>query len=130
MAIDIKVLQNIDNKYVKVEASSTHAPTRYFKVPKENADSFCTRYKKEGNRNTTRNYVTMFISVLAACGITGIFTKNLNKTAQTISGIVAGIAGLAGATYYSTKKAISNEEKMLQQFNANEIFKEKKELPI
>ena len=104
MAVDVKVLQNIDNKYVKIEATSTHAPTRYFKVPQENADSFCTNYKREAKRNTTRNYVAMFVSVLAACGITGIFTKSFNKTAQTISGIVAGIAGLAGATYYSTKR--------------------------
>ena len=130
MALDVKISQKIDNNFVKVEANSSHAPTRYFKVEKDKADSFCASYKKEASRNTTRNYVAMFVSVLAACGITGVFTNKLSKTLQTVAGVAAGIVGLAGATFYTTKKAISNEDKMLKQFNATEIFEEKKQLPI
>ena len=130
MALDVKISQKIDKDFVKVEANSSHAPTRYFKVEKDKADLFCATYKKEASRNTTRNYVAMFVSVLAACGITGVFTNKLSKTLQTVAGIAAGIAGLAGATFYTTKKAISNEDKMLKQFNATEIFEEKKQLPI
>ena len=130
MALEVKVAQKIDKDYVKVEANSPQVPTRYFKVPAPKADSFCSSYEKEAKRNSTRNYVAMFISVLTACGITGIFTKSLNKTLQTVAGITAGLAGLAGATFFSTKKAIANEEEMLKQYNASEIFQDKKKMPI
>ena len=130
MALDVNIVQNIDKTHVKVEAKSSHMPTRYFKVEKNNADAFCANYKKEARRNSTRNYISMFISVVGACGVTGLFTKNQSKTLQRISGIIAGIVGLAGATLYSTKKAISNEDKMLKQHNATEILQTKKKMPI
>ena len=131
MAIDVKIASKLDKDFVKVEANSSHAPTRYFKVPKEKADTFCTTYKKDASKNSTRNYIVMFVSVLGACGIAGIFTKNMKKAIQTITGVVAGIAGLIGGSFFSAKKAISNEEKMLNEFKASEIYpQEKKKMPI
>ena len=130
MAVDVKVVHKIDKDYVKIEANASRMPTRYFKVPANKADSFCATYKKETSRNNTRNYVSMFLGVLGACGLASFFTKNLKKTAQTIIGVAAGILGVFGASFYSASKAVKNDEKMQKQHNATEIFQEKKKFPI
>lgn len=121
MAVSLNVSRNIDDKYVQVDVKRTRTGSHYYKVPKENVDEFCTNYKKQNKKKNIASDITFFGSVMLGCFAASLLTKNLNKIPQTIAMLASGL----GAGYladFAVKKAYkTKDEKMLAQFNAQEI---------
>ncbi len=130
MSATLKVTQKLDNNHVKIEAKEAKTPNRYFKVPKDKVDEFCSDYKKGRNNGKLIMNSLLLASVLFACGLVGIFTKNLSKVAQMALGIVTGVITASASIAASSSIIISKENKLLNKHKAEEIFHKKKEFPI
>lgn len=130
MSINVSKTRQLDKNYTQVEVSSKKYPTRYFKVPQAKADEFCDAYKKNDTRT---GYISAGIitgTVLLACGITGVLTKNLSKLYKNVIGVGVGLITAIGAMRAVTPLAIKREDKVLKQFNAEEINYKSKKFPI
>lgn len=130
MAVTANISRKLDNNCVQVDISSKKIWTRYFKVPENKADSFIANYKKQDTRNNWRSNLMMLTGALAGCFIASIFTQKLSKGIKTAIGILAGLLGTAGAIFTNATIVRKQEDKLLKNYNAEEIFYESKKFPI
>lgn len=130
MAIDLKVNRKLDNNYVQVEATSKKTYTKFFKVPQDKVDAFCASYKKHDKNMKYLSNTTFVLSTILGCLLVSPFTKKIGSGARLAIGILAGM-GAATASVFGTAKIMQNkQDKLLKNFNAQEIFYEDKKLPI
>ena len=131
MAITTAITRNLGNNYVQVEVKNSSEGTRYYKVPKDSADSF----QKEYVENSKRMYrLSSLMSVSAALGAGAIaLIVARNMTNQIIKYVICGFTGVAagvGATISSQKTAVKSHTQFLKNYDAKEIFYDSKKLPI
>lgn len=130
MAISAEIKQKIDNNCVRVEVSGKKVPTRYFRVPEDKADTFCEQYKKNDTRT---GYLTGAITVGAVLAVCATINALMQKAAPVVKrsiGIGAGIITAIGSLWATAPLVVKREDKLLNQFGANEISFERTKFPI
>lgn len=130
MAISAEIKQKIDNNCVRVEVSGKKVPTRYFRVPEDKADIFCEQYKKNDTRT---GYLTGAITVGAVLAVCATINALMQKAAPVVKrsiGIGAGIITAIGSLWATAPLVVKREDKLLNQFGANEINFERTKFPI
>lgn len=130
MAVRTEVTRKLDNNCVQVEVYSNKIPTRYFKVPEAQADSFCSSFKKNDKKMKRFANTTFFLSIIGACGIVSLLTKKLGSTARLAIGVLGGMAGAAGSMYATAPTIEKNEDRVLKKHHAQQIFYDDKKFPI
>ncbi|GEM_PF-1722043 len=126
MAITSAVTRNLDNNCVQVEIKSPNQGTRYYKVPKDKADSFQKEYVQNSKKMYRLSSILNFSAVLAAVAITLGITRNVaNKVVKYGTSIIAGLGASVLATTSSEKTAVKNHKNFLQSYNAEEIHYDK-----
>ncbi|MBE7710508.1 MAG: hypothetical protein E7Z92_00040 [Cyanobacteria bacterium SIG31] len=129
MAVNPIITQKIDENYSQVEIQSKKARTRYFKVPTEKADEFCTSYKKRNKRDTFISNAAFIGSVIAGCSILNAITKNINSAARIALGIIAGVLSAFGAEIGVRSVLAPKHEQFVQNFGAEEFYPEEESSP-
>lgn len=123
MSLDAKITKQLDSNYVQVDITSKKEPFKYYKVPKQNADSFVKNYKQQNKQNTYILNGGFALSIFGGVLLAGMLCKNIkNKMTkylmQTLGGVAASTAVLYGSQDYIDKK----EQKLIQKFKAQEIY--------
>ena len=124
MATEINITKKLDNNHVQVEITPKKVPTRYFKVPTQKADEFCKAYKNFDKEQSIWSAVRIAFPTVLLCGIANHFTKGKSKVTQWGAGVGIGILSMMGTMRWNIKTLIKKEDKLLQQFNAQEFEKE------
>lgn len=128
MGVNTEITRRLDNNYVQVDVSAKKAPTRYFKVPAQNADKFASQYKKQ-DKNISIVTNTLFgVGVLGGTIIASTIARKLsqNRTLQFIVGCLGGIGGAIGSVFVSGDYIENRQDKLLNTYGAKEIFYENK----
>lgn len=127
MAVEAKVNRVLENDYVQVEVKAKNVGPRYFKVHKDRADEFCASYKKNDKKMTFITNAFFIASAFLGSLIAQIFTRNLkNKALQMTIGIVGAAIGAVGSVFGSVGILEKNGKRLLEKFNAEQIFYEDK----
>ena len=117
MAITTAVTRKLGNDYVQVEVKNSSEGTRYYKVPKESADSF----QKEYVANSKKMYrLSTLLSVSAR-----------RMTNQLLKYIICGFTGIAaglGASISSQNTAVKSHTQFLKDYDAKEIFYDRQKI--
>lgn len=123
MSLDAKITKQLDSNYVQVDITSKKEPLKYYKVPKQSADSFVKNYKKQSKQNTYILNGGFALSIFGGVLLAGMFCKNIkSKVTQylikTLGGVTASTAVLFGSQIYIDKK----EQQLIKDFKAQEIY--------
>lgn len=131
MSLTTKVTRNLGNNYVQVDVQSSKAETRYFKVPKNKADIFCSQYIKRDKRDSLISNTAFIGSTLIGCLGAALLTQKLKSTSLRITtGILAGIGSAVGANIATTKIMSPKHQEFVKSFGAQEIYYDDNKLPI
>ncbi len=122
MAASAKVSKQLDNNYVQIDITSKNMKPKYYKVPVKKADYFVNEYKKQ-SKNISIVTNTVFVgSILAGVLATSFFTKKLGTLSKFFLNSVGGVIGAAIGTYGTTKYTENQQNKLLKDTNAQEIY--------
>lgn len=121
-SIEMKVDRKLANNYVQVEATSKKTYTKYFKVPEQKADSFCADYKKHDKKMKRLSNISFIGATIAGCAIVSPLTKNLSSATKLCIGIFAGMVAAVGSVFCTAKVMEKQQNKLLKEFGAEEIF--------
>ena len=129
MAITTAVTRKLGNDYVQVEVKNSTEGTRYYKVPKEKADSF----QKEYVANSKKMYrLSSLLSVSAVLGASATALLIARKmTNQVLKYVISGFTGIAAglvATISSQNSAVKSHTQFLKDYDAKEIFYDKQKI--
>ena len=129
MAITTAVTRKLGNDYVQVEVKNSSEGTRYYKVPKESADSF----QKEYVANSKKMYrLSTLLSVSAALGAGAAALLIARRmTNQLLKYIICGFTGIAaglGASISSQNTAVKSHTQFLKDYDAKEIFYDRQKI--
>ena len=122
MTIKINISKNLNNNFVQVDVETKNTPKRSFKVPEANADKFCNAYKQYNKEETIFSSIRVMAPILLVTGLSNYFGKNLGNTWRWLLGLGSGIITSIGAVYLNTNILLKKEAKLLNQYNAEEIF--------
>ena len=122
MAVELNIDKKLDNNNVQVRIDSNKIQTRFFKVPAQRADEFCSRYKKFDREETIFSYIKVLVPTLACCATGSVLAKNLSKVWKNVVAIGAGILGGSLAIPLNIKDIAKREKRLLNEFNAEQIY--------
>lgn len=124
MGVNTEITRRFDNNYVQVDITAKKSPTRYYKVPVQNADKFASEYKKQDKKITIATNTFFGIGVLAGTIIASTITKKLSKSKilQYLVGTLGGIGGAIGSVFLSGDYIEKKQNKLLKEYGAKEIF--------
>lgn len=123
MGVNTEITRQLDKNYVQVDVSSKKSPTRYFKVPAQNADKFASQYKKQDKKISIFTNTLFGGSLIAGVIIAYKLTEKIKNGALRFAiGTAGGIAGATASLFASTKYIESRQDKLLKNFGAKEIF--------
>ncbi len=123
MSVDAKISRVIDNNNVQVDISSKNARTRYYQVPKNNADNFIKQYKKQDKKASWITNTAFGASILVGVFGANALTKKMNnKLLKFVLNTAAGVGCAIAAMFGSGKYIESEKNKILEQNRAKEIF--------
>lgn len=125
MALDAKITKQLDPNYVQVDITNKNEPYRYFKVPRQNADSFIKKFKKENKNNRYITNIGFAASIFGGLFITSLATKNINKpTTKHILNVLGSIATALATMFASEKYIEKKDSEYIKKYHAEEIFYE------
>lgn len=123
MSVDAKISRAIDNNSVQVDISSKNSRTRFYQVPKNNADNFIKQYKKQDKKASLITNTAFGAAILVGVFGANALTKKMNnKLLKFVLNTAAGV-GCAIAAIFGSGKYIQNQQnKIIEQNRAKEIF--------
>jgi len=125
--ITTQIVKPLDNNYVQVDVSSKRMPTRSYKVPKNEADSFCSKYQDIDKKNRLSSTLIYFpLTFGCACG--GYLLGHLTKAGSFLKIIASCIGAMCGdvaSVKINTNIISKREQKLLNDYKAEEIKQEK-----
>ena len=123
MSVDAKITRAIDNNTVQVDISSKNSRTRYYQVPKNNADNFIKSYTKNEKKMSWITNTAFGASIIVGVFGANALTKKMNnKLLKFVLNTASGV-GCAIASMYGSGKYIESEKnKILEQNRAKELF--------
>lgn len=130
MAVRTQISRKLDENNVQVNVTSTKAATRYFKVPKDVADEFCSSYKKQDKKDNLISNITFGSSILLGCWLASGLASKLNTAGRFAVGIIGGVLCALGSTILLNSKMAPKHEQFVKSFGAEEIYYDEKKLPI
>ncbi len=114
-----KIVENIDDKYVKVSVESKRIKQPiFYKVQKESADSFCKEYSSFVNKTDLTTNAIFAGSIVLGTFLAGIFTKNLNKIPKMLLTIGCGLGIGTATAFINTPLAQKKQDAFLKKHNA------------
>lgn len=123
MSLDAKITTQLDSNFVQVDITSKKEPLKYYKVPKQNADSFVNNYKKQNKQNTYILNGGFVLSIFGGVLLAGMLCKNVkSKIAQYLIKTVGGVTASTSVLFASQNYIDKKEQKLVQKFNAQEIY--------
>ena len=126
MAITTAVTRKLGNDYVQVEVKNSSEGTRYYKVPKQSADTFQKEYVENSKKMYRLSTLLSLSATLGAGALALVFAKRM--TNQVLKYIICGVTGVVagiGATISSQNTAIKSHTQFLKDYDAKEIFYDK-----
>ncbi len=123
MSVDAKISRAIDNNSVQIDISSKNSRTRFYQVPKNNADNFIKQYKKQDKKASLITNTAFGAAILVGVFGANALTKKMNnKLLKFVLNTAAGV-GCAIAAIFGSGKYIQNQQnKIIEQNRAKEIF--------
>lgn len=123
MAITTAITKPLDAGYVQVDSTSKTGYKKYYKVPQKNAGKFAEELKQQDKTLNLYSNITFFAAIFAGVLGATYFTKNMeSRMKQFLIQTSAAIVTAALATLGFNNYAVSEENNLLKQHHAKEIF--------
>ena len=123
MAIEVKVLNKLDNRNVLIEINSDkNSKPKYYKVPENNTDTFINEYKRNDKKTSIVANIAFVTSVFAGVIAASLATKKLKSTLfKWLIGTAGGVAGATLSIIGTSEYIEKSKNKLLKEQNAKEI---------
>ena len=132
MALNSTITRKYENNYVQIEIGSNRAGAKRYKLSADRVDEFTKEYKSNSSKMAWASTGIMMGAILATVMPTYIITASTvsNRILKPVIGIAVAVAAGIGSLFISTAIGKKSHNKLLEKYNAEEVFDVAATLPI